>query len=500
MLMSTHGPDIDLPPDPAALIESMRAFGYSLPTALADLIDNSISAQAREIDVEFNWAGRDSTVVIADDGDGMDEATLMDAMRLGSRSPLEERAPTDLGRFGLGLKSAAWSQARSLTVITRSEWGPVLLRRWDLDHVTTKRRWSLLSSGTPFGEQLRSRLDGARSGTLVVLEHLDRLVSDVPASDDLARERFFTAVARASDHLSMVFHRFLSGRGAVALRVNGRKVEPWDPFLEDHPATQRLPREWLGSVAVSPFVLPHWSKLDRDEHATTAGASGWNAQQGFYVYRARRLLVAGDWLGLRRMQQEEHYKLGRIRIDLDNAMDELWQIDVRKATARIPGELQPELHRVAQATRRRAAEVYRFRGKAIARQVDRHRAINFVWERATRRGGTHVFRINRRHPVLRALHDRGAETASAVERALSLAEENLPVEAIVMDAREHPDEDRGRPHAGDTNELSAMLREAHAAMVREGTDVAIALRALAAVEPFDAHPELIELYREELNL
>src|SRR5439155_3815390 len=135
---------------------------------------------------------------------------------------------------------------------------------------------------------------------------------------------------------------------------------------ENEPATQRLPTEDLPfqarRVHVAPYVLPHVSKLDAAAHADASGSRGWNAQQGFYVYRARRLLVAGDWLGLSRMQQEEHYKLARIRVDLNNAMDEAWQIDVRKAAARIPGPLQPELNRIAQATRRRAAEAYRFRG------------------------------------------------------------------------------------------------------------------------------------------
>lgn len=498
--MTDIGPELDVPPDPAALIESMRAFGYSLPTALADLIDNSISAGATDIDIELVWAGRASTVTITDNGVGMDEAALTGAMRVGSRRPIEQRSPRDLGRFGLGLKSAAWSQARSLTVISRARGGPVLVRRWDLDHVTEVGRWSLLTTGTPAAEPMAAVVAGMGSGTVVLLEALDRLVGPEAEDDPAARTRFFAAVAAATEHLSMVFHRFVSGRGAVRLHVNGSPVEPWDPFLEEHSATQRLPPETVAGVRISPFVLPHASKLGGDAHTRASGRRGWNAQQGFYVYRGRRLLVAGDWLGLPRTQQEEHYKLARIRIDLETAMDADWQIDVRKARARIPGPLQPELHRIAQATRRRAAEVYRFRGKTAARQGDGQRAINFVWERVTRRGGVHVFRVNRRHPVLAALSGMGPETARAVERALRLAEESLPVEAIVMDSRENPDTDRGAPFSGDAGEVRVMLREAHAAMVREGADPGTALRALASVEPFESHPEVVGALREELGL
>lgn len=494
--------ELDVPPDPAALIQSMRAFGYSLPSAVADLIDNSITAGARSIDVEFDWDGASSTLAVIDDGVGMDELTLIEAMRLGTRSPLEERAPGDLGRFGLGLKSAAWSQARSLTVLSRRAGGPVVTRRWDLDHVTATGRWSLLSSTTAVGETLAGRLEGSQSGTIVLLERPDRMVGAASSDDEAARERFLASIRRTSDHLAMVFHRFLAGRDSISLRVNEDPVQPWDPFLEENPATQRLPTEDLPfggrRVHVAPYVLPHVSKLDQASHARAAGPAGWNGQQGFYVYRARRLLVAGDWLGLRRMQQEEHYKLARIRVDLDNGMDEAWQIDVRKATARIPGALQPELNRVAQSTRRRAAEVYRFRGKNIARG-EKQRSLSFVWERMTYRGGAHGFRVNRRHPVLVALTGQSDELRNGIESALRLAEENLPVEAIVMEARERPEDRRRVPFAEETSEVDRMLREAHNAMVATGTEPLVALRALAAVEPFDAHPDILQAYREELE-
>jgi hypothetical protein len=498
--MAAPASEMELPPDPAALIQSMRAFGYSLPTALADLIDNSISAGASQIDVELRWNGPSSTVSIIDDGCGMDGAALTQAMRLGSRSPVEARLPTDLGRFGLGLKSAAWSQARSLTVLTRAGGGPVLAARWDLDHVTRTGRWSLLGTTTQAGEAFGRRLGDFESGTVVLLERLDRLVGAAPAEDDGTRERFYTVAQAAATHLGMVFHRFLGGRAPIRLTVNEAPIEPWDPFLESHPGTQRLPDETIAGVLISPFVLPHVSKLTTEAHAGAAGTDGWNAQQGFYVYRARRLLVAGDWLGLRRMHQEEHFKLARIRVDLDNAMDSAWQIDVRKATARVPGPLQSELDRIARATRRRAAEVYRFRGKSLARSTGRDLAISFVWERVTHRGGAHVFRVNRRHPTLAALRAAGPEEARAVDRALRLVEESLPVEAIVMESREHPAEDRGAPFAGEERELASMLAESHTAMVDAGADPVVALTALADIEPFEAHPALIGALRDELAL
>ena len=481
----------------------MRAFGYSLPTAIADLVDNSISAGARNVEVEFDWEGPASVIRVADDGRGMDEKALIEAMRLGSRSPLEVRSADDLGRFGLGLKSAAWSQARSLTVVSRALGASPVARRWDLDYVTETRRWSLLDGSEGASAQAERWFAGRPSGAIVVLESLDRLVGPQPPDDEAARGRFLASVAGVDRHLAMVFHRFLAGRNAVSIKVNGRAVEPWDPFLESHPATQRLPTEILAvasaRVEVHPFVLPHVSKLSADEHRRAAGPSGWNAHQGFYVYRGRRLLVAGGWLGLPRMQREEHNKLARIRVDLDNSLDELWQIDVRKATARIPGVLQPDFRRIAESTRARAADVYRYRGKTVARSGERQTGLRFVWERVRQREGAHVFRVNRKHPVLAAMSDQPDAVRAAVERALRLVEENLPVEAIVLESRERPEIEARTPFSDDPAGVGRMLREAHSAMVRAGTEPVLALAALAAAEPFDAFPEIVQALREEIG-
>ena len=500
--MNPSGKVEELQPDPAALIESMRAFGYSLPTAVADLIDNSIAGGASDIQVGFDWAGSASTVSILDDGHGMSEPQLVSAMRLGSRSPTETRDPHDLGRFGLGLKSAAWSQARILTVISRQDGGAVALRRWDLDHVTSVGRWELQSQGGDVAEALIDTLNERACGTAVLLEMPDRMVGTADIDDDHARARFFAAVEGVRSHLAVVFHRFLSGRSAITIGVNGEPVPAWDPFLEQHPSTQHLGEEtlWQGGhpVKISPFVLPHQSRLDDEQHRGAAGLGGWNAQQGFYVYRAHRLLVAGGWLNLPRMQREEHYKLARIRIDIDNAVDDLWQIDVRKARARIPGALQPDLQRIARVTRARASEVYRFRGKLAAREPGRQAAIKFVWQPHTTRDGR-VFRVNRDHPVLVALSAESPATHLAIETALRLVEEHLPIEALLIESREQERESPVAPYAGDEREIERLLRSTVAAITATGTAERIALEAVADAEPFDDYPNIVQVLREEIQ-
>jgi hypothetical protein len=494
------GPRVEeVPPDPGALIESMRAFGYLLPTAIADLIDNSITARATNVWVDFHWAGRQSWIAVRDDGLGMDAATLTNAMRLGSRSPVEKRDPHDLGRFGLGLKTAAFSQSRALTVACRQAGGDIEIRRWDLDFVTETGKWSLLHDADPRSLAAIDALAAANSGAIVLLDRLDRIaVAD--ADDEAARDRFLEEVETVEDHLAMVFHRFL-GSGGIQLHINGNPVEPWDPFLTNHPATQRLASDELRldgkSIHVQPWVLPYFSKMSADDHRRASGPSGWNAHQGFFVYRGRRLLVPGDYLGLS-FKQEEHYKLARIQVDLDNALDLAWHIDVRKATAQIPLALREDMRRIAQRTRRAAADAYRFRGKAIARNTPTAR--DFVWKRQALRDGEIRYLVNREHPLIQSVLDELGTEGSSVEKVLRLVEESVPVTAITMDASENPDHSHLRiPFHGLTREVLELLEKLHGELVAGGAAADAALEVLARIEPFDSHPEVVAAYAEGLH-
>lgn len=482
----------DVPPNPAALIASMRAFGYSLPSALADLIDNSISAGSSTIEVRTAWDGDQSYISVEDDGRGMSEETLVEAMRLGSKSPREERSPDDLGRFGLGLKTAAFSQALSLTVATRPEGGDLAVRRWDLDHVVAQNRWSLLIGGDESAKPVIDAFSTAPKGTLVLLQNLDRLSSD-DADDHDAAEHFLRHADAVVSHLGMVFHRFISEDG-LRILVNGLPVEAWDPFLTGKRGGSRLQDETLlldgRSIQVRPHVLPHASHLTPEEHHAGAGPRGWNQQQGFYVYRSRRLLVAGSWLGLP-MQPEEHHKLARIAIDLDNSMDLEWQIDVRKATARIPRELRHDLNRIAGAARREAREAYSYRGKTLARSSTG--AHGFVWSPRIRNDVV-SYRIDRDHPVVARARD--DPSRGTVDALLRLVEETVPVAAIVLESSEHPHSSH-TPFSDRETEVRSILRDTYDAMIAAGARPEDTVATLARSEPFSEYPHLVEALREE---
>jgi len=336
------------------LIETLRAVGYDTQTAVADLIDNSISAGASNVWLHFNWDGDNSTIDLLDDGSGMNARELIDAMRPGSQSPLETRSEKDLGRFGLGLKTASFSQCRSLTVISKRENYAICTRSWDLDYVEQTNRWMLLEY--PVLSKDRERLESLQSGTMIRWNNLDRLVKGTRKENAQDLDRFMTIMADVRDHLRMVFHRFLE-QGRLSIWLNDRKLEAWDPYLRGFDATQPQPEEvfWEGLVRVKPYVLPHHSKLDREAFAQAAGPNGWNAQQGFYIYRNERLLVAGSWLGM--FKKEEHCKLARIMIDVPNSMDREWDIDIKKSVARPLAMLRDELRRIASQITTKRTEI-----------------------------------------------------------------------------------------------------------------------------------------------
>lgn len=481
-------------PEPAALVESLRAFGYSLRTAIADIVDNSISAKAKNVWIRFEWNGANSFIVIKDDGEGMSETELVSAMRPGSKNPLEERSPKDLGRFGLGLKTASFSQCRKLIVISKQVDSEQASRCWDLDYINEHREWRLLKKFD------RDPLELAEEtledmGTIVLWEKMDRVVGSARADDNATYNRFLQAIDAVKEHLEMVFHRYLEKPAGLKIWINERQVKAWDPFLKNEHATQELPSEELSCddqmLNVVPFVLPHQSKISREVHKVSAGPSGWNAQQGFYVYRNERLLVAGDWLGLG-FQKEEHYKLVRIMIDLPNSMDSAWQIDVKKSRAKPPGYLRHDLKRIAKLARERAVQIYRHRGKVTARKSSQEHV--FLWEQKTRHG-KYFYAINREHPIIQSAFA-NIDKAS-LEPVLKMLEETIPSAHIMIASSEEPEKISTPFESSSYEDLKPLIETLYSSFLDNGCSESDAFKRLISIEPFNSRPEFIETFKNE---
>lgn len=482
----------EVEPLASSLVESLRAFGYSPQAALADLVDNSITAGSKNVWIDLHWDGAGSYVTILDDGEGMSESILREAMRPGSTSPLEARKKGDLGRFGLGLKTASFSQCRLLTVRSKTEKRAAATRCWDLDYVGASRQWRLLKQAQPETEPRLSGLNKMSTGTVISWEKMDRLVGGTDRDDNKAHRRFLTMIDEVEAHLGMVFHRFLSrSRGRLRLWINDRPVEPWDPYLTEH-GSEALGTERIalrGQVmSVSPYVLPHKSRISNELHRKASGPNGWNAQQGFYVYRGDRLLVAGSWLGLP-FAKEEHYKLARIALDIPTTMDLDWDINVTKSKAVPPGLLKEHLLRIANFTRERAVAVFRHRGKLDGRSSSEPWV--YFWSRVESAGRI-SYRINRKHPlVLAVLGDLDPSQSAGVEKILRLAEETVPIPSIVVDSALRPEAHEQPFGHAKSAEVLDVMRTIYEAMVADGVKPRVAIDRLGKMEPFNQFPELV---------
>ncbi|MCU7863358.1 MAG: ATP-binding protein, partial [Candidatus Thiodiazotropha sp. (ex Lucinoma borealis)] len=305
-------------PSAGALIESLRDIGYTFESALSDIVDNSVTAHASNIAITLDASIEDPWVAVRDNGIGMSRRELLIAMKPGSYNPLHARNHADLGRFGLGLKIASFSQCRRLTVITRQE-GELSGARWDLDYVSQLDDWILQVLDWEEIEKLPAYELLAENGTVVLWENLDRLRDSTGRT--APKDHLYERLESAEKHLALVFHRYLNGERPfrkVNLTINSRYVEPFDPFNSRHPATIRQREEEIlfdgYSIKVQPFILPHHKKTTHADWEKYGGDAGYLKNQGFYVYRAGRLIIHGTWFRL--AKQSELTKLARVRIDM----------------------------------------------------------------------------------------------------------------------------------------------------------------------------------------
>jgi Histidine kinase-, DNA gyrase B-, and HSP90-like ATPase len=354
-------------PSASRLIDSLRDLGYHATEAIADLVDNSIAAGARKVDVTIEFDGSNSWIRIADDGHGMNAATITEAMRYGSNRGYEAN---DLGKFGLGLKTASMSICRRLTVASRPsrESRRAEVRQLDLDHVEKTDAWEVLILGED--ERPQPALDPLQEhrGTVILWEDLDRLLVYSDNSGGWARRHLMDLAAETADHLSMIFHRFLAGEVSgrkLKITVNGEPLEPWDPFARREGNTETLRVEEIplntanssGIVRMEPYVLPPKAGFSSEAAwRRLSGPNQWNRQQGFYVYRADRLIQSGGWSYMRTF--DEHTKLSRIGIFFGPELDSAFGINVAKMRVTLPPELRSMIDESVGKAVRRARAVY----------------------------------------------------------------------------------------------------------------------------------------------
>ncbi len=480
---------VDAPPKASILIESMRDVGYSLETALADIIDNSITAGADNIHIHVDAIGAEAKIGIVDDGKGMSYQELVDAMRLGSRHPHEARASRDLGRFGLGLKTASFSQCRRLTVVGRND-ETTSAAIWDLNHVAKAGNWSLQVPddvvGIPFIEHL-----GAR-GVLVVWESLDRAIEQ--HGTEASRKRFVRDVGEAGKHLELVFHRYLTGEAGirrVKILINNVPLKPFDPFFSAHPATiagqTELVRVGGHDVAITAFTLPHHRNVSVADWVHYGGTAGYSKNQGFYLYREKRLIIHGTWFGLAR--QMELTKLTRVRIDMPNGLDAEWHVDVKKASARPPLQVRERLQGLLTTIGAPARRIYTQRGQRL------YDVRLPIWQRVQENNAI-VYRLNTDNPILSSFQAKlSPDIGETFVRTLQVISAALPMDALFADLASTPESVHGEPVPDES--LRALLDITINGLLSAGVQMAMIPDTLRVTEPFRSNWDRVETLLEE---
>ena len=379
--------DFLLPPDPERVMEGLRDTGYNFNTAIADIIDNSIAADATKIDISIDLNPKgDLTVYIADNGYGMDEAGLKNAMRYGSK---KRDDPSSLGKFGLGLKTGSTAFCRCLSVVSRGP-GDETVRKvqWDLDYIAKTNAWNLKQPSVTEDEidVLDTTANGG-TGTLVIWEKIDRLLKRYKNLSS-QRNALKRTISSLQFHISMVYQRFLDRNDDRArnidITLNGTSVEAWDPFclseedtykLADEIVDVEMPDGKVSTFTIKAFMLPRRESFSTSKARENARIS--NDMQGFYIYRENRLIHSSDWLGM--FIREPHFSLLRVEFSFDHTLDEVFNVDIKKSRILLNEDIFSYIKdQVMPAPRRAAEERYR---KGTNREIvnkarDAHAASN----------------------------------------------------------------------------------------------------------------------------
>ena len=421
----------DIPPFAPILMESTRAIGYSIEAAIADVIDNSITAKASKIDIDF-FPLDGAYISILDNGKGMDENELVKAMQYGSRNPLDKRSSMDLGRYGLGMKTASLSQCRVLTVISKQN-DCVAGAQWNLNHVNEAQSWSLIILD---GQEIKSKINWVKlaeykCGTLVIWEELDKF----SIGDADVQNAFSKKMMNIREHLSLVFHRYLTGEQGlkkISIKMNNNPVVPADPFCLKK-SQQLMDDESIlingEKILVRPFILPHISKLTKKEIDEMGGKEGLRKKQGFYVYRNKRLIVGGTWFRL--MRKGELSKLARVQVDIPNSLDDLWTLDIKKSQAIPPEVVRKNLATIIDKISEGSKRTWTYRGKKEVTDDAVH-----VWNRLITRDGGIIYEVNKEHPMFQVFKECGTEIEEKIKSIMDIVSTSLPLNQLYVDLTE----------------------------------------------------------------
>lgn len=479
------------------LMGSMRSMGYSFESAIADVIDNSISAGCSFVSILFPTDPfQKQAVGILDDGCGLSRKELFEAMCYGSSSAEATRAESDLGRFGLGLKAASLSQCRVLTVASMQD-GVVCAYSWDYNYILKHKKWYVNElteeeiADLPYIENLKDTGNQNGSATLVIWEDFDVL------SKSSSGQVFCTLRElsnKVQEHVSLIFHRYISAK-KLTMWVNNAKVQAQDPFLE-YPGSKTTIKK-VRTVAlrdsqgierlieVQPFVLPFATDLTDKDKKLLGGIENLRTKQGFYIYRNKRLIIWGTWFGLKK---NELTKNARVRVDIPNSLDDIWGIDIKKQNATIPKAIQNQLKKTVEEAMDISVKKQTHRG----RKDNSEDTISHIWDRMKGRNDAFYYHINRESPLCKYVFERiPDDVADVIETLLSEIEKGIPVQDIYIDRCNEAIavEDKAQT-LDDDFQLAITIIDMN---LKRGTELNAAIDNIMQAEPWCVHPQLKDM-------
>lgn len=492
---------ISNPPKAKFLMGSMRHMGYSFADAIADVMDNSVSANATIIRLLFPVNADNIYVGILDNGYGMSKQELFRAMCYGSQANEKERNENDLGRFGLGMKSASLSQCRKMTVISKKD-GELCAYRWDYDEITSQGQrgdWAVLElDETDISQQFcYSEIAELEHGTLVLWEEFDGLYKSSGGRiyEALTRNRNYLL-----DHLPLIYHRFITEDG-LKIFVNYEELEALDPFLVSRsdcswgtirqPLTDSNGKEHF--VQITPYKLPFVTEMTSTEQHLIGGADKMSKMQGYFIYRGRRLIRYGTWFGTPR---HEVSKYARVKVDIPNCMDDIWKVDVMKRNAEIPTELAKLLEKTIGNLIAKSTRQTKFRGRKVTSEDEKQ---VYVWDRIESRQDFYSYRINRSNCFIQSVLDQLDDSQkTAVEMMLQQIENNIPIHQMHLD---HDDNHIDR--AVEDDKLNNLFEQAVMAIEWQnfkGTSIKQSVQSVMTCEQFRNNPDLEKLINKKYSL
>ena len=416
-------------PDPESLLESIRSVGYSLKEAISDLIDNSISANASSIRVIISLEDtREGKFHLIDNGDGMDHQKLVSSFRLGSTNPKMTRDENDLGRFGMGMKTASLSQCRCVTVTSKQN-NNIVTRTLDLDEVSKQKKWVIGEKDIP--QEIISNINEIEHGTIVSWEKIDL--------SDISKEENNNLLFEIRNYISLCFHRFMERtNNKISFYLNDVLIKPVSPVVEGSQIFSEIALDSIDSK-MRAFTIP----IRKDNNSVSVFNSfelfnGLENQQGIYIYRSDRLLCFGGWLGI--VKPNNSYKLCRVIIDFKNdySSDNKWSIDIKKTKAEIPYEYRQEIKRfVKKAQKDSSIKIGKYNRNEIGTSIRNLYEDAELWIiKKNNKYGHWEYNLNINNPIFRGILK--TVKKDDLEILLRIISRNIPIADIIDNNDEEP--------------------------------------------------------------